>query len=549
MLEVKELDKNFRFLTLEVTNLVLRSKQLLDRPDIKAIQRIRARDDYIDNLRSMIENATYQYLQEHRIPEKSVVNYLRSINKVALNLERIADYGVNIARQLEHLTNTSVLHRYPYDAYYEVILSSLADLGDAMHKLDAARAREICHAEIEIDALYEQTIKDILDEMHFGKEIPNLVTTLFIFRYLERIGDSLLNIGEAIISSKMGEPLTFREFRILNESVANFNKTFDDALSFEGIWGTRSGSLIGKVSERLPEHGSRDLKVIFKKGAKKKIVQERDNIKRWTELFPGVTPGVLEYHEDADEAAILIEFVDGRTFDEIVIAAPAHLLLNATKAVQSLVSDIWTKTMDRSAPFHQRFVGQLLARLNDVFIVHPYFEDSNKSICGLSVPSLADRLNALRELDDVLPAPFCVFGHGDFNVDNIIYEEEQSSVHLIDVYRSGKLDYVQDLSVFLVSNFRMPVFEPELRQRMNQLILSFLDFGRKFAERNQDHSFDTRMALGLIRSFITSTRFELNQEFADRMLRRALFLLERLNNHKGKPWEEFNLPEEVVTYS
>ena len=109
-------------------------------------------------------------------------------------------------------------------------------------------------------------------------------------------------------------------------------------------------------------------------------------------------------------------------------------------------------------------------------------------------------------------------------------------------------DYVQDVSVFLISVFRLPVFDHRTRRRLNWSIMDFFEFARKFSVENRDETFEARLALGLGRSFFTSTRFELNRKFARKMYMRSVYLLERLTEHQGRPWSEFVLPGEVLIY-
>lgn len=147
-----------------------------------------------------------------------------------------------------------------------------------------------------------------------------------------------------------------------------------------------------------------------------------------------------------------------------------------------------------------------------------------------------------------MAAPFTVFIHGDFNTNNIVYNHEEQKINYIDLYRSRQSDYVQDVSVFLVSNFRLPVFDPELRERLNTVSLYFYEFFSGFAEKNADAVFEARLALALARSFYTSTRFELDNAFAKVMSLRAHYLMERLAAHKGRPWTDFRLPQDVLFY-
>ncbi|MBZ0252956.1 MAG: hypothetical protein K8I02_06400, partial [Candidatus Methylomirabilis sp.] len=130
----------------------------------------------------------------------------------------------------------------------------------------------------------------------------------------------------------------------------------------------------------------------------------------------------------------------------------------------------------------------------------------------------------------------------------IIFTRKDGRIHFIDLYRSREKDYVQDVSVFLVSNFRMPVFDREVRRRLGMVIDDFRAFASAFAEGAGDGTFAARVALGLARSFATSTRFILDAEFARALFLRARYLLERFVEHEGKDWESFTLPSDVLVY-
>jgi hypothetical protein len=72
-------------------------------------------------------------------------------------------------------------------------------------------------------------------------------------------------------------------------------------------------------------------------------------------------------------------------------------------------------------------------------------------------------------------------------------------------------------------------------------------FAAAFAARHGDATFDIRLALGLGRSLVTSTRFELSERFARLMFHRGVFLLERVAAHTGDP-ADFRLPIDALCY-
>jgi hypothetical protein len=92
------------------------------------------------------------------------------------------------------------------------------------------------------------------------------------------------------------------------------------------------------------------------------------------------------------------------------------------------------------------------------------------------------------------------------------------------------------------------VFDQSLRDRLNWVVERYYGFVTDFAEQGNDNTYQIRMALALARSFFTSTRFEMNRCFANDMVLRAHFLLEKVLDHKGKPLEEFHLPTDVLYY-
>jgi hypothetical protein len=98
-----------------------------------------------------------------------------------------------------------------------------------------------------------------------------------------------------------------------------------------------------------------------------------------------------------------------------------------------------------------------------------------------------------------------------------------------------------------VSNFRIPVFDRKLRARLNRMTEIFYDFASSFAGDHDDETFEARIALGLVRSFVTSTRFESERFMAEEMFRRALYLLERVSAARKK-LEMFHLPKNILYY-
>lgn len=542
----EELGRKFRFLVLEVIKQIgSAARCVAGEPDVDA-ERITSRDDYIDHLRTQIENKCFALLRQGSRVEKTTVDFLRSTMTLTTNLERIADHAVSIVGRAERRSSPDVLKPYDPEPFFDVIFRALQEVVAAYEGVDTAAAVRIADGELELDALYSNRFDRILHDIEVGGSASELINALLIFHYLERIGDCLQNVGEAIISAEVGERMKMRTYRELAGSLDRTpGEPAMDRVRFEGVWGTRSGAQIGRV--RAAELAAAGGEAIFKRGDPKKLRKERDAMHRWSSLAPGVVPQVIKYKED-ERDSMLLQYLEGQTLLEIVLNAKMQEIRHVVQRVQDTLARVWLDTKE-DEPIPPQFLRQLASRLPDVYAVHPYFQGEGEEISGVQVATLDELIEQSRHLDDELVAPFSVLGHGDFNLDNIIYNPVTDAVHFIDLHRSTRMDYVQDVSVFLVSNFRIPEFRPRRRAQINRVIEMQLEFARGFAESQGDRTFQARLALGLVRSFVSSARFDIRRSFAEEMMRRGSYLLERLSGVERGAYESFRLPSDVLLYT
>lgn len=543
--------ENFKFIALEVTKLLDDTRLMLVDPRAEVMAKIVARDDYVDNLKSMIENRCFRLLTNQELDD-ATVDLIRAINVATNNLERIADFGVNIVGQLGYFDSLETLQRFDATPFFDAIFSALAVVEDALFRRDMSLALQICRSELEIDDLYVNVFRQIMADLRSGDAPEDLVTTLFIYRYLERAGDALLNIGEAVIFATVGEKLKVSEFQALEETLANAHADADVPLDldlsevdYHGIWETRSGSRIGMIHARDSSQRS----VVFKEGRTKKVLEEKLALERWEQLEPGLPPRVFGYHDHGDKASLLLEYLQGDTFQRIMLDSDGRVCTNAYMMVIETIGRVWDQTLERT-PCTPNFVRQLSNRLPDVFKVHPEFRTKPARIGVLSIPGFESLLDDAQVLDTELVAPFRVLIHGDFNTDNIIVNLPKRSVHLIDLHRSRPFDYLQDVSVFIVSNFRLKIFDPGPRRRLDQVSREFYAFAREFGRAHGDTASDARLALGLARSLLTSTRFEMDPSFSRTMMLRCCYLLEQLlayrASHGSDSWADFTLDQATL---
>ncbi|MBI4799135.1 MAG: phosphotransferase [Desulfarculus sp.] len=539
----KHLYENFRFMVLEVSKQVEQTLAFLAEPSPGLLEKIVGRDDYIDSMKGFMEEKSFAHLAAGK-SERNVVNLLRCLNTITSNLERIADFAVNVVRQVQYLSDVRFPIRYDYQTCFEEVLGGLGLVVEALGKQDLSLALRICQCEFRLDDHFQSAFRQILDELRKGEGVEDLVTSLFILRYLERMGDSLLNIGEALIFVMVGEKLKIHQYQALTDSLAasGMNQSMAQ-VEFSSFWGNRSGCKVGSVIDKADKERGR--RVVFKEGQRGKIVKEKENIERWLELMPGLPPRIVGFHDQEPQASLLLEYLDGCTFQELVLTGKEDILQNAFYLLGETQMAVWQASR-RPQACQARFLRQIRTRLDDILRAHPNFLRPAASLSGLKIASLGQALNSLAEMEGQLPAPFSVFCHGDYNLNNIIYNHKDQCLHYIDLYRSADNDYVQDVSVFLISCFRLPLASSAQRARVTRVALDYLGLARAFAHDQEDDSFEPRLALGLIRSFLTSTRFELREDFAQEMYMRALYLTDRIETHQGRPWARFRVPDDVL---
>ncbi len=539
---MKALRENLRLLLLETTKQVEDASKLMQSlPNKKLYDKIQSRDDYVDTMKGIIEEKSLMFMREGGSKENA--NLARSVNIIASNLEHIGDHAVNLARQTGYLTDAALLQDYGIEGFFAELRQALGWVEKALNEKNMTFALKICKAEKNLDGLYSEGMKKVITELNEGKCAGDRVTVLFIMQFLERAGDSVLNIGEAILSYAVGERIKIHQFKAFQEAVGADSGN-SGAISFEPVGETKSGNMIKKVNGSVLAPDSQW--VIFKEGRTDKIKNEKVKTDMWESAFPGICPKIIKYTEHGKNASMIIEFLKGRTIKEIILNSSVQSIRASVSRLCCSLEEIWNATVKREQA-SAAYMHQAMARLDEVYKVHPGFCRNSAVIGELEVPSIEDLINRAAVIEKGIKAPFTVLIHGDFNNDNIIYDDKADRAYFIDIHRSEWTDYVQDVSVFLVSGYRMPVFDKAVRGKINSVLDYFLKFATSYALKCGDSGFESRLALGLARSFITSTRFETNPEFAGHMYMKAYYIIERFLESGDAP-ENFKLEKGLLAH-
>jgi len=529
----REIRNNLRFLVAEVGSQVANLRDSFRDSSIADARRVLERSGYAYNLMSRIHEACYLHAG-------SGGQAMRAVESIATELERISGLCRICVKQMEQLQAGQWQGAGTY-------VSMLKDVGKAIDRVEAAvrsddtgLAMKIGMKKPGLDKAYNRLLKNYMDGLRKRKHTEDLVTGLLMAHGVDQMGDALLNISEAIISANLGQPMNTDRYESMRASFDQLDAVDDPSeLVVEPIAETRSGSGISGIG--LPDRQAGEYVAIYKDGKKRKLREERRGLKSWQQKFPGLTPRVISYRKRGQSASMLIEHLAGLTFEQVVLHESPKVMKESLGQLNKTMTRVWQETRS-DKPIAAGFMRQLSRRLEDVYMIHPEFRQRECSICGQTVPSYGTLLKKAHAREAQISPPFSVYIHGDFNVDNIIYDPVTRKISFIDLHRSRYMDYVQDVSVFMVSNYRLQIFDVPLRRRIHRLTNEFYRFAASYARKSGDRTFELRLALGLARSFATSTRFILDKSLAKDMFMRSRYLIEQVLATRPADVNSFRVP-------
>ncbi|MDQ0269452.1 phosphate signaling complex protein PhoU [Cytobacillus purgationiresistens] len=120
--------------------------------------------------------------------------------KIATDIERIADFAVNIAKSTIRIGAQEHVKPIVHIKQMHAITLEMLNLSlEAFNEEDIMKAKKAAEMDDQVDDLYGQTILDLLQISREKPEHLSQITQLsFTCRYLERAADHVTNISEHI---------------------------------------------------------------------------------------------------------------------------------------------------------------------------------------------------------------------------------------------------------------------------------------------------------------------------------------------------------------
>jgi len=172
-------------------------------------ERVIANDDKIDKLDRSIESQCVTLLALEQ-PMAKDLRIITTSFKMITDLERIGDFTVDIAEQIVAMGKPIHIpvSAAKFNELVANVKSMVSDSIDTYAHGNVELARTFEARDDEIDALFRDIVDNMVNALAQGKCSPaaagDVARLLYIIRYLERIADHAVNIGNRVCYMEEG---------------------------------------------------------------------------------------------------------------------------------------------------------------------------------------------------------------------------------------------------------------------------------------------------------------------------------------------------------
>ncbi len=193
---------------------VTRAVWALKNQDAAVAREIIARDDDIDGLAEAVDNGCMHFTARFQ-PLGEDLRSVTSIMHMAIDLERIGDYGGNIAKVAIELSGGEFIKPLIDIPRMVETLSAMMDKAlFAFDMGDGDAAREVFSMDDILDDLEDQIMRELLLlMMENPRRIKQATRLLNVARTLERAGDHITNVAERVLYILTGRVVKASSFR------------------------------------------------------------------------------------------------------------------------------------------------------------------------------------------------------------------------------------------------------------------------------------------------------------------------------------------------
>lgn len=201
-IELKQLNKKLLHMSAQVEDRVRRATSIIHNYDDQVARSLILSDYEIDELEIGIEEDCLKILALHQ-PVAGDLRFIVTVIKVNNELERIADFAVNIAQRAQAINNSQskqYIAGINFSDMSEKVITMLKYSLDALINRDASLARKVFLMDDDVDEYRNHVYHTIKDIIRQHPEHPGgLINTYLLARHLERMADRATNIAEEAI--------------------------------------------------------------------------------------------------------------------------------------------------------------------------------------------------------------------------------------------------------------------------------------------------------------------------------------------------------------
>ena len=197
--DLKSLQEMIIELAEKTKKAVIKSMEAFRTENIELALEVIDEDDRINKLEKEVNELILVIITRQQPVAVDLRRNLTAI-KIAHDLERVADYAVNIAKSTIRIRSRQEnLPLENIEKMHELGLEMLTKASEAYRTEDLQAAKEIGEIDDIVDELYGTTVRTLMTSIANSPEhVSNIMQMAFICRYLERIADYATNIAENI---------------------------------------------------------------------------------------------------------------------------------------------------------------------------------------------------------------------------------------------------------------------------------------------------------------------------------------------------------------
>jgi len=171
---------------------------------------VREMSDRLMLMADKVEDRAFELITRFQ-PVASDLRTIKSYMKIVYDFTRYGRYALDISYindQINGLKECNIDLKKSVEKMSEKVLQMVKISIDALRKHDIELAKTIAEIEREVDEMYQNHLKKLLDEENATTKC--IISSVLVTRYLERIADHAVYVCESILYIVTGEKTRLR---------------------------------------------------------------------------------------------------------------------------------------------------------------------------------------------------------------------------------------------------------------------------------------------------------------------------------------------------